>query len=63
MSIPNNFYEIYQPKISVALKILGLQKYMKALNKVRKKYGLDLGLHNYQEDIIKEFLQLMREEL
>ena len=63
ISIPNNFYEKYQPKFATALKILGRQKYMKALGKIRKKYSLDLGMEEYQEHIIEEILKEIRGEL
>jgi len=63
MSIPNNFYEIHQPKIAVALKVLGLKKYMKAVRYIRNKYDLDRDMSKYEEHIILEMLQKLREEL
>ena len=59
----NNFYKIYQPKVAKALKILGKQKYMEALNKIRKKYKVDLGMENYQKHILEEFLTELRKML
>ena len=59
----NNFYEIYQPKIATALKILGLDKYIKAVREIRTKYGLDRDMSKYQEHILEEMLELMRDEL
>ena len=58
-----DFYKEYQPKISKALIILGRQKYMYVLNKIRKEYKLDLGMEGYQEHILQEFLKTMRREL
>ena len=62
MTIPNNFYEIYQPKISTALKVLGRQKYMKCLREIRTKYNLEIGMDTYEEDTLTEFLETMRRE-
>ena len=65
MTIPNNFYEIYQPKISTSQQLIKWRVWVKVRNKIYKKYNITLEtrLDELEEHILKEFLDKMRKEL
>ena len=58
----NNFYEIYQPKISIAQKLLGLRVFKRENIKIREDYDIDVDtfLHDYPEEALIDLLNKLR---